>query len=283
MPVFVPPPDEQRAITDFLDEQTSRIDALIAKQTQLITTLRERRTAAVMTVLASGLRGGEARPDGRISWLTSVPVSWTVSRLSWVFGQIGSGTTPANEDQLDAEAGDVAWVTTSELREATITATRRTVSLQTVANLSALQVYPQGSLLIAMYGATVGRIGTLGIPAATNQACCALAKCTSGSARFFYFVLLAAREHLIARAVGAGQPNINQDTIRSLRVPVPPHHEQFEIAAHLDQLTARIDRLIDETEQHIALATERRAALIAAAVAGQFNVRLREGVAEEVA
>ncbi|MEK8227328.1 restriction endonuclease subunit S [Oerskovia sp. M15] len=269
----IPPLDEQRDIADYLDEQTSRIDTLIAKQTQLIDILRERRTATVREVLERGLKGSVPASGSAVEWLGSTPGGWATPRLSWVFRQIGSGTTPANEDQLEPDEGDVAWVTTGELRESTITSTARAVSFETVAKLGALKVYPTGSLLIAMYGATIGRLGTLGIPATVNQACCALAACRAGDARFFEYVLLAARDHLVNLATGGGQPNISQETVRSLRVPSPPPIEQGEIVAYLDEQTSRIDALIAKTQEHIGLAKERRAALITAAVTGQIDVR----------
>ncbi|WP_415924975.1 restriction endonuclease subunit S [Streptomyces sp. AK04-3B] len=253
-----PPLDEQRAIADYLDHETAQVDALVAKQEELIGLLRERQKAGVR--IATG-------------WGHSLPDTWTSVRLSHLFSATGSGTTPANEDILDAAAGDVAWVTTSELRERQIYSTQRAVSLSTVKKYSALKVYPAGTLLIAMYGATIGRTGLLGVPAATNQACCALVGPVGTSVEFVEYSLQAAREWLLLEASGGGQPNINQDKVRAFRIPVPPLDEQRAIVAHISEQTSRIDALIAKAEEHIALAKERRSALITAAVTGKIDVR----------
>ena len=151
------------------------------------------------------------------------------------------------------------------------------MSNETVKAHSALRVYPVGTLLVAMYGATIGRLGILGIEATTNQACCAFVDPRSHliEPRFIFYSLLAARDELILQSSGGGQPNINQDKLRSLRIPLPALEEQREIVAHLDGETARIDALIAKAGEHMALARERRGALITAAVTGQIDV-LRE-------
>lgn len=123
-----------------------------------------------------------------------------------------------------------------------------------------------------MYGATIGRLGVLETTAATNQACCALAEPIQTSPRFVFYVLLAAREHLMVLADGGGQPNINQDKLRSLRIPQPNLATQDEIADFLDKETFALDTAIEDARDAIALSRERRAALISAAVTGQIDV-----------
>ena len=258
LPIPLPPLDEQRAIADYLDHETAQIDALVAKQAEFIGLLRERRQNVIR--IATGW--GQPLPDG-----------WRSSRLSHLFRSTGSGTTPANEDILDASGGDIAWVTTGELRERQIEITQKTISNSTLRKYSALKVYPAGTLLIAMYGATIGRTGLLSLPAATNQACCALVGPTGVSAEFVEYSLIAAREWLLLEASGGGQPNINQEKVRAFRIPVPPLDEQQSVVEHINGQVSRVDALIAKAEEHIALAKERRSALITAAVTGQFDVR----------
>jgi type I restriction enzyme S subunit len=253
----VPPSTTQRAIADYLDRETARIDTLIEEQQRLIEMLRERRSAAI-----SAATGWTDRPPG-----------WPMKRLSWLFETTASGTTPANEDIVYSDQAEIPWVTTGELREARITFTQRGVTEESLGKYSALRLHPPGSLLIAMYGATIGRLAILDVSAASNQACCALIGPQGAFAEFVQFSLLAARELLLLEAAGGGQPNINQDTIRTFRIPLPPLDEQRRIAAYLDEQTAKIDALIAETETFIELSRERRSALITAAVTGQIDVR----------
>lgn len=258
LPIPLPHLDEQRAIAAYLDQETAQIDALVAKQEEFIGLLRERR----QTVIRVATGWGQPLANG-----------WATSRLSHLFSSTGSGTTPANEDILGASNGDIAWVTTGELRERQIEATKKAISYSVLQKYSALKVYPPGTLLVAMYGATIGRTGLLMMPAATNQACCALVGPVGAIAEFVEYSLVAGRERLLLDASGGGQPNINQDKVRAFRIPVPAIDEQRSIVEHIKQQTSRIDTLIAKAEEHIALAKERRAALITAAVTGQFDVR----------
>lgn len=204
------------------------------------------------------------KPSG-VDWLGEIPVHWDVWKLSHAFKKIGSGTTP-NTNVMDYYDGEIPWVTTSELRENLINDTTKKVTEKALKDHSALFVYPKGTLLIAMYGATVGRLGILGLPASMNQACCALAESKTIDTYFLYYWLLARRNEIIALSSGGGQPNISQEKIRSLKVSTPPIEEQQAIVAFLDGQTAVLDALIAEKQALIGLLQEKRAAVIGTAV-----------------
>ena len=174
---------------------------------------------------------------------------------------IGSGTTPPT-DQAGYYGGDISWVTTSELRESIVTSTRKTVNEDALRSFSALRVYPQGSVVVAMYGATIGRIGYLGTSAAVNQACCVFADPKGIDAWFWFYWLQSRRPHLVSLSYGGGQPNLSQELLKSLRLPLPPLFEQRAIAAFLDCETAKIDALVAKKERLIELLQEKRTALI---------------------
>ncbi|MEC8847889.1 MAG: restriction endonuclease subunit S [Pseudomonadota bacterium] len=267
-----PPIAEQTAITAFLDRETAKIDALVAEQEKLIALLKEKRQAVISHAVTKGLNPDAPMKLSGIEWLGDVPAHWEVKRLSHLFKVISSGTTPSSDD-ADSYDGDIFWVTTGELREDLITATEKTVTASALSKYSALKIYPPGTLLMAMYGATIGRLGTLLVPATTNQACCALAEPENTSVSFIFYALLSARDHLLLIASGGGQPNINQDKIRSLRLPVPVLAEQTNIAAFLDRETGKIDEMVAQADCAITLLKERRSALISAAVTGQIDVR----------
>ena len=117
-----------------------------------------------------------------------------------------------------------------------------------------------------MYGATIGRLGILGIPATVNQACCVFAEPLDTDIKFIYYYLQAAKEELLLSARGGGQPNLSQDDLRQLRLALPPLPTQRAIARYLDARTARIDALIARKQRLLELLAERRAALITRAV-----------------
>ncbi|WP_081754678.1 restriction endonuclease subunit S, partial [Salinivibrio costicola] len=123
-----------------------------------------------------------------------------------------------------------------------------------------------------MYGATIGRLGILGIPATTNQACCVLSYPRMLDPKFLFFWFIAFKRDLIAiYSTGGGQPNISQSVISSLRVPAPSIPEQQKIAQFLDYETAKIDALIDEQKRLIELLKEKRQAVISHAVTKGLN------------
>lgn len=270
--VPLPPAVRQQAIADYLDRETAQIDAFIAKNQELIALLAERRAAVIREGTGVGLDANAELIDSGLDDVGMIPAGWRVMRLSWLFRSTGSGTTPPSELMLDGEEADVWWVTTGELRERIIESTNRGVSADTLAATSALKIHPAGSLLIAMYGATIGRMGVLGVPAASNQAVCALSGPVDCSVEFVEYAMLAARERLLLEAVGGGQPNINQETVRAFRIPVPPLVEQQRIVAHLRERVGEVDRAIGIAERGIELARERRSALISAAVTGKIEV-----------
>lgn len=272
-PLPLPPLTDQREIVEYLDQETAEIDAFIADQDELIALLNERRAATITQAVTKGLDLTVPMKDSGVKWIRQVPESWGVERLSWLFETISSGTTPAGESNGYYD-GDINWVTTGELRELLIFETKRKVTAHAVDSLSALRVYDPGTLLIAMYGATIGRLGILGEKATTNQACCAFAgPRPSVLQKFVFFALMSSKDHLLVIADGGGQPNINQDKLRSLRIALPPLHDQEKIVEYLECETSEIDATIADAHESIALSKERRAALISAAVTGKIDVR----------
>lgn len=208
--------------------------------------------------------------DSGVEWIGAIPKPWSAKRLSFLFRVIGSGTTPPTDGGSYYD-GELPWVTTGELREAGISDTAKKLTYDALTAFSTLRMYPPGTLLIAMYGATIGRLGWLSVSACTNQACCALAAPQGVIPRFAFFALLAANEALILLASGGGQPNINQEKIRAFRLPMPSLIEQEAIAAFLDQETGKIDALVAEQERLIALLKEKRQAVISQAVTKGLN------------
>lgn len=126
---------------------------------------------------------------------------------------------------------------------------------------------------MAMYGATIGRLGILGVAATTNQACCVLAKERAFERDFVFYWLQAFREQIVMLATGGGQPNISQEKIRSLRIPCPGVHEQRIISKYLREESEKIDRLVEAAESAIERINEYRQALITSAVTGKIDVR----------
>ncbi|WP_066015161.1 restriction endonuclease subunit S [Endozoicomonas atrinae] len=205
-----------------------------------------------------------------VEWLGDIPFEWEMWKLSHAYEEIGSGTTPPSGSD-EWYGGNIPWVTTGELRESVITVTTKKVTEKTIKQFPTLRVYPKGSVAIAMYGATIGRLGIFGIEATTNQACCVLTRSSVINNKYLYYWLQAYRKDIVNLASGGGQPNINQEVVASLRVSSPKLSGQVQIANFLDHETAKIDTLIEEQQSLIRLLKEKRQAVISHAVTKGLN------------
>lgn len=271
--VPAPPISEQQAISTFLDRETAKIDALVEEQEKLIALLKEKRQAVISHTVTKGIDSSVPMKDSGIEWLGEVPEHWNVWKMSHAVEQIGSGTTPNSGNTMYYEQGEIAWLNTGDLNDGELLDCEKRVTERAVLDHSSLKLYPSGSIVIAMYGATIGKLAILGFPATVNQACCVFAGMSQFVPKFLFYSLLSLRERIISMAVGGGQPNINQDILRNLRIACPDSEEQLEICAFLDQESKKIEALVVESQHTMDLLKERRSALISAAVMGKIDVR----------
>ena len=157
-----------------------------------------------------------------------------VKKIS-TFCKTGSGGTPSRSNNAFFENGTIPWVKSGELKNRYITEVEEYITDLAVEKSSA-KLVSKGSLLIAMYGATVGEVSQLAFDATTNQAICNIQPDENVcDVNYLYRFLEASKPYLLSRRVGGGQPNISQGVIKDLEVPLPPLSEQRRIAAILDQ------------------------------------------------
>ena len=208
--------------------------------------------------------------DSGVKWLGEIPEHWEVIKTSHLFTHIGSGTTPkSGSEEYYTEEG-IHFLQTGDLNDGFIVDTSKRITEKALRDTN-LTIYPQGSLVIAMYGATIGKLGILDIDTTVNQACCVLPKSPKIKTRFAFYVYLAAKNDLIFQSKGGGQPNISQDTIKSERIPVPSRAEQDAIVTYLDTATAKIDAAIAQQQKMIDLLNERKQIIINKAVTRGLN------------
>jgi len=154
------------------------------------------------------------------------------------FCDTGSGTTPSRQKSELYYGGSIPWIKSGELRESLITECEEKVTELALKETS-LKIVPSGALLVAMYGATVGRIGRLGIEATTNQAVChILPDPKIADNQYMFYALQNKTSEFVSKGVGGAQPNISQGTIKDTSIYLPPLEEQKRIAAILDQADA---------------------------------------------
>lgn len=203
--------------------------------------------------------------DSGIEWIGEIPEEWRLTRIGYLFKTIGSGTTPSSSDSRYYD-GNHNWLQTGDLNDGIIITTEKTVTDLAIEKHSVLRQYSIGSLVVAMYGATIGKLGLLNIPCYTNQACCVLEEPINVDTKYVYYWLFCNRQNLITFSLGGGQPNISQNTIREFKICLPSKIEQESIVSYLDTKCAEIDALIAAKEKTNALLREYRQSVIYEAV-----------------
>ena len=172
---------------------------------------------------------------------TAAKSNWQIKSLGDVC-RTSSGGTPSRS-RPDYFNGNIPWVKSGELTDGLVSEVSEFISEEALAGSSA-KLLPAGTLLIAMYGATVGKLGVLTRAAATNQAVCAIFPPPELDPKFLFWYLRRQRSHLIAQAVGGAQPNISQTILRNLELPIPPLGEQRDIVAELEKQFSRLDEAV---------------------------------------
>ena len=171
-----------------------------------------------------------------------VPQKWSWTTLGKI-GKWQSGSTPSRLNK-DYYNGDIPWLKTGDLNDGYITHIPEYITEKAL-NETSVKLNPSGSVLIAMYGATIGKIGILTYPATTNQACCACETFNGIDKEFLFFFLLSHRDEFIKMGGGGAQPNISKEKIINTYIPLPPFAEQKRIVSAVRKAFAQLDTIME--------------------------------------
>ena len=163
-----------------------------------------------------------------------LPDSWVWVRLGDI-GVWGAGATPLKSNSEFYSNATIPWLLTGDLNDSYITEIPNKIS-EIALEKTSVKLNPKDSILIAMYGATIGKVGILTFPATTNQACCACSELFQTEKLYLFNFLISERKKFISRAVGGAQPNISKEKIVKTPFPLPPLEEQQEIVRVLDEV-----------------------------------------------
>lgn len=273
--VPLPPLDEQRTITTFLDRETSKIDALIAEQEKLITLLAEKRQAAISHAVTKGLDPDAPMKVSGVAWLEEMPAHWEVGAMKryWSITDCKHLTADFVDDGIP-----LASIREVQSRYVCLDEAKRTTEFFYQQLIEGNRKPLPGDLIFSR-NATVGEVAQVSIehPAfAMGQDVCLLRK-RSEELSSDYLQAVIHSDTVIKQLknimVGSTFKRVNVEEIRGLIVPMPPPAEQFQIAEFIESETTKSEALMIEAERAITLLHERRSALIAAAVTGQIDVR----------
>ena len=162
-----------------------------------------------------------------------IPESWAWARLGNI-GDWGSGATP-NRTHPEYYDGSIPWLKTGDLTDSYITDIPEGIS-QLALEKTSVRLNESGSVLMAMYGATIGKLGILTYSATTNQACCACKPVYGVETLFLFYFLMSQRTAFIKRGEGGAQPNISKEKIVTTLMPLPPLAEQHRIVQRIEEL-----------------------------------------------
>ena len=171
-----------------------------------------------------------------------VPSKWVWTTLEQI-GKWQSGSTPYRLNK-DYYGGNIPWLKTGDLNDGYITHISENITEKAL-NETSVKLNPKGSVLIAMYGATIGKIGILTYPATTNQACCACDVSHGIEKEYLFYFLLSHREKFIKLGGGGAQPNISKEKIINTYIPIPPHLEQKRIVAIIHKVFTKLDAIME--------------------------------------
>jgi type I restriction enzyme S subunit len=274
-----PPEPEQRAIAAFLDRETARIDALVAKKERLIELLQEQRTALITRAVTKGLDPTVPLKDSGVEWLGEIPAHWEVKPIRAL-------AKPGYKTFTDGD-----WIESPYIRDEGIRLIQtgnvgigeykeqgfRYIDEETFRAFRCTEVLP-GDVLICRLADPVGRAclaPNLGCRMITSVDVCILKPATDVHAAFVVYALTGSEylAWLSGICRGGTRDRVSRSMLGAIRVQKPPLSEQRAIAAFLDRETARIDALVAKVREAIERLKELRTALISAAVTGKIDVR----------
>lgn len=169
-----------------------------------------------------------------------IPKSWAWTRLGNI-GTWGAGATPSRSNP-EYYKGNIPWLKTGDLNDGYIIDIPEKIS-QTALDETSVKLNPSGSVLIAMYGATIGKLGILTYPATTNQACCACISYNGINNIYLFYFLMSQRKEFIDLGVGGAQSNISKEKIINTLIPIPSNKEQNNIVKQIKQYLAYLQNL----------------------------------------
>ncbi len=275
-----PPLPEQELISQYIDRETARTDALIAKKRRLLDLLEEKRLTVITQAVTKGLDPDAPAKDSGIDWLGRIPAHWEAKRLRFVMETIEQGWSPLCNNY---PAEDDEW---GVLKVGCVNGTTfdQSENKALPSDLAPREHYEISSGDILMSRANTKEL--LGSAAIVQEVrpklllCDKLYRLVVSAPIDRQFAVLALRSHIArfqyeraATGTSGSMQNIGQDTIKDVVVALPPLEEQRAIVAHLNTESARTDRMMDANRRFIDVLQEYRSALITNAVTGKIDVR----------
>ena len=257
----LPPLAEQKRIVNEVERWFTLIDALESNESDLLKAIDKAKSKILDLAIHGKLVPQDPNDEPAIELLKRInpkfepceneddnnllPDSWCWTTLGSI-GRWQSGATPSRL-QKEYYGGEIPWLKTGDLNDGFIYEIPETITQKALEETS-VKLNPTGSVLVAMYGATIGKIGILTFPATTNQACCACSDFYGIEQMYLFYFLLSYKDYFIMLGGGGAQPNISKEKIIGTKIPLPPKAEQLRIVAKIEELFAVLDGIKESLE-----------------------------------
>ena len=202
-----------------------------------------------------------------------VPGNWCWTRMKNI-AQWGSGGTPSRKIS-EYYNGNIPWVKTGELNNDYVFETEEHITQNAILHSSA-KLFPVNTVVIAMYGATIGKVGILGVEATTNQACACGVSNLLANYKYLFYYAISQKDNFINKGKGGAQPNISQEIIKSHEFPLPPLPEQQRIVDRIESLFAKLDEAKQKAQDALDSFETRKAAILHKAFTGELTAQWRK-------
>jgi len=267
--IYIPPIDEQRAIAGFLDEETAKIDALIGEQERLMELLAEKRQAVISNATSVGISSQIELTPTNNPWLPLIPKHWRFANFQR-FVKIAEGQVNPEDEPYRS----MILIAPNHVESGT----GRLIETETAGE----QAAESGKYLCRKGDVIYSKIrpGLRKVTIAPEDCLCSadMYPMSGGNElqnEFLAFFMLseAFSSFALIESDRVAMPKINRESLKAIKVPVPPIEEQIEIVSFIQAELCAIDSLVVESKKGIQLLKERRAALITDAVTGKIDVR----------
>ena len=265
MPIPVPPLPKQRAISDYLDRESVRLDALVAAKERVLGLLAEKRRALITRAVTRGLDPNSPFRDSNIPWLGEIPAHWETERTRWLFKERDQRSTTGEEELL----------TVSHLTGVT-PRSEKDVNMFEAETTEGYKICLSGDLVINTLWAWMGAMGVSPVDGIASPAYNVYEPGVRLEPSYIDALVrlpvFAQEVTRYSKGVWSSRLRLYPEGFFEVILPVPPLTEQRTIVAHIAKETEKLDELRIATERTTVLLKERRAALIAAAVTGQLEI-----------
>ncbi len=270
------PYQEQLAIAAFLDRETTRIDALVAKKERLIELLQEKRAAVISRAVTKGLDPNVPMKNAGVEWLGEIPEHWDVKRTKFA-AQLRSGHTPSRQHPEYWQDCTIPWFGLADVwqirdgQREYVQETAENISELGLAN-SAARLLPKGTVIVSRT-ASVGFSAIMGVNMATTQDFVNWVPGPTLRSEYLLYVFRSMRHEFRRLTMGSTHQTIYMPDVGRFSTLIPPIAEQDQIVAFIRKETAQLDTLVAKIREAIDRLKELRTALISAAVTGKIDVR----------